>query len=58
MRASLAVSNLEVHGDAADAKITGVYDYVSKSGASSRQPASFLASFKRENGSWKISAVR
>ena len=58
MRASLAVSNLEVHGDAADARITGAYDYVSKSGSSSRQPASFLASFKRENGIWKLNAVR
>jgi stress response protein SCP2 len=58
MRASLAVSNLEVRGDAADARIIGAYDYVSKSGAASRQPASFLASFRRENGSWKLTAVR
>jgi serine/threonine-protein kinase len=58
MRASLSVNSLDVRGDAAEARITGAYDYVSKSGAASRQPASFLASFKRENGSWKLIAVR
>ena len=58
MRASLSVSGLEVRGDAADARITGAYDFVSTGGKATKQPVNFQASFKRENGAWKLTAVR
>jgi serine/threonine-protein kinase len=58
IHATLAVSGLTVNGDAADARITGSYDYISNSGQATKQAANFQASFKRENGVWKLAAVR
>jgi serine/threonine-protein kinase len=58
MNASLTVNALDVKGDAADARISGSYDFVSTSGKATRQPANFQASFRRENGVWRLVAVR
>jgi hypothetical protein len=58
MRASLSVSGLDLRGDAADARISGAYDFVSTDGKATRQPVSFQASFRRENGIWKLVSVR
>ena len=56
--ASLSASGLDVRGDAADARITGAYDYVTTGGKAQRQPVNFQASFRREGGSWRLIAVR
>lgn len=56
--ATLSMDGLDVRGDAADARVTGAYDYVTTAGKSTRQPVSFQAAFRREGGAWRLIAVR
>jgi serine/threonine protein kinase len=58
MRVGLSVGSLEVRGDAADAKLTGAYDYVTNAGKTERQPVSVQASFRHDAGGWKLTSVR
>jgi hypothetical protein len=58
IKVSLSVSNLDVKGDAADARLTGAYDYISSAGKSEHQPANFQATFLHDGGVWKLMSVR
>jgi len=58
MRVSFSLSSLDVQGDAADARLSGAYDYVTNAGKTDRQSVSILASFRRDATGWKLTSVR
>jgi hypothetical protein len=58
LHATLAVSDLQVVGAKADARLAGVYEYVTTAGATQRQPVAFRATLQRDGGAWKLMAVR
>jgi serine/threonine-protein kinase len=58
LRASFTLSNLDVSGGTADGRLNGVYEFVTSAGQRERSPVNFQASFRREGGSWVLSAVR
>jgi serine/threonine-protein kinase len=58
IHATLTASGLDVRGDAADARVSATYDYVTTAGKTMRDQVSFQASFRREGGAWRLIAVR
>lgn len=58
IRAHFTVSSLDIHGESADAKLTGTYDYVTTAGKTDQQSVSFQASFRHDSGVWKLTSVR
>jgi serine/threonine-protein kinase len=58
LRVTFALSALDVSGATAEGRLTGAYDYTATSGKAEHQPVSFRATFAREGGSWRITAVR
>ena len=59
VKAELSAQQLSVAGEAAEAQVTGTYLYLNTStGRQERQPVSFHASFKRQDGVWRIVQVR
>jgi hypothetical protein len=58
IRAHFNVGSLDVRSDVADARLTGTYDYVTAAGKSEQQSVSFQASFRHDNGVWKLTSVR
>src|SRR5262245_56350658 len=58
IHATLTASGLDVRGDAADARVSATYDYVTTAGKSMRGQDSLQASFRREGGAWRLIAVR
>ena len=57
LRVNLAINGLEVTGATADAKLVGVYDYITDAGKAAQQPVSFQASFRREGSTWQLVSV-
>ena len=58
MRASLTIDELQVTGDVASARILGQYRYVTGNARRQEtQPVAFHATFRRESGSWRLTAV-
>ena len=58
IRAHYSVGSLDIRGDAADAKLTGTYDYVTTAGKSEQQSVNVQASFRHDGGVWKLTSVR
>jgi serine/threonine-protein kinase len=58
LRAALAVSDLQVDGASAEARLTGTYEYVTTAGNTERRPVSFRATLRREGEAWKLMVVR
>jgi serine/threonine-protein kinase len=58
LRANLSVGGLEISGATAEARLSGVYEYVTNAGKTEQQRVSFQAGFKREGGSWELRTVR
>jgi serine/threonine-protein kinase len=58
LRASLTASDLTVSGATATARLVGTYDYVTSDGTSERRAVSFQAAFRRDDGAWRLTAVR
>ncbi|MDQ6831595.1 MAG: hypothetical protein M3081_22255, partial [Gemmatimonadota bacterium] len=60
IKASLALSSLDVNGNSAEGAVTGAYDYVdASSGRTEHRPVSFKISMRRaEGGAWRLTAVR
>jgi hypothetical protein len=59
LRTELSAQQLQIHGDTADAQVTGTYAYLNTStGRQERQPVSFQASFKKDGETWRIVQVR
>jgi len=56
--ASLSVAGLQIDGAAAEAQLTGSYNYVTTAGVTERRPVSFRAALRREGSSWTLVAVR
>jgi serine/threonine-protein kinase len=58
LKASLAVSSLQVDGGSAEARLTGVYDFVTTAGRAQSQQVSFQATLRRENVGWRFVSIR
>jgi hypothetical protein len=52
------VTNVEGTSTTAEARVSGAYQYERADGRTERQPVSFLASLRREGGSWRLVSVR
>lgn len=52
------VTNVEVSGASADARLVGAYEYVTTAGKTERQPVSFAATLRHEGNGWRLVAVR
>ena len=57
LKATLAVGNLQIDAASAEAQVAGSFDYVTTNGSSERRPVNFVATFRRERGSWVLAAV-
>ncbi|HEX7940311.1 MAG TPA: hypothetical protein VF488_00825, partial [Gemmatimonadaceae bacterium] len=58
LRADLTLSDLDVAGAAAQARVSGAYEFVGNDGKSQRQPITFQATFSRAGGTWQLTSVR
>jgi serine/threonine protein kinase len=58
LRATFALSSLDVAGATAEGKLTGSYDYLTREGKNERQAVSFQAAFRRDATGWKLASVR
>jgi hypothetical protein len=58
MNATFDIASLDLSGNSAVAQLTGVYDYVTKSGRQERQPVSLQATLQLVGDRWTLQAVR
>lgn len=58
LKATFALSSLDVNGTAAEGKLSGSYDYVTTAGKNEHQSVAFQASFRRDATGWKLASVR
>lgn len=58
LHTSLAVLSSTVNGNAAEAQLSGTYDYQTADGQSHHQEERFVATLRRDGGVWKLTAVR
>jgi hypothetical protein len=59
VNAELSVPQLQVSGPTADGVVSGSYTYLNTSnGKVTTQPVTFRATFRAENGKWRLVAVR
>ncbi len=60
MVATFEIASLDVNGATAMVRLTGLYEYVSRAGRTTRQPVSVEATLQRESGSerWRLQSVR
>lgn len=58
IEAALEIASLNVNGGTATARMTGAYHFVSRTGRSERQPASFEATLERDGDRWVLRRVR
>jgi hypothetical protein len=58
LRANLSVGGLEISGNSAEARLVGVYEFVTGAGKTERQQVGFQAVFRREAGSWELTSIR
>ena len=58
IQAALDIASLSVDGNTAVARVTGVYEFISRTGRAERQPASFEATFERDGDRWVLRRVR
>jgi len=52
------VTDVETNGNSADARLVGTYAYLTSEGKTERQPVSFSASLRYDNGAWRLTSVR
>jgi eukaryotic-like serine/threonine-protein kinase len=52
------VTNVELSGASADARLVGSYEYMTTAGKTERQPVSFAASLRHEGNGWRLVSVR
>ena len=57
LKATLNVGTLQVDGASAEAQVTGSFDYQTSNGSDERRPVNFVATLRREHGTWVIAAV-
>ena len=58
MNATFDIASLDVSGNSATARLTGTYDYVTKSGRTDRQPISLQATLQLDRDRWTLQTVR
>jgi len=59
LKATLTVSSVNVAGAAADATVTGVYEYDNAgTGRAERRPVTFRVTLARDASGWRINAIR
>jgi hypothetical protein len=58
MTANLQIDSFSTEADSAVARVTGAYEFVTRSGRSERQPASFQATFQKDGERWRLLTVR
>ena len=58
MTANLEIATFDAADSTAVARITGVYEFVTRAGRPERQPASFEATFTRDGDRWRMQTVR
>ena len=58
LQATLTMSNLQVDGNSAEARMAGTYDFVTGSGKAEHQPISLQAVLKRDANGWIFASVR
>ena len=58
MTATFQVASLDVSGSSAVARLTGLYEYVTRAGRSERQPVAFEATLRRDGERWTLQSVR
>ncbi len=58
IRARFNVASLDIRGEAADAKLTGTYDYVTTAGKTEQQSVTIQATFRHDSGVWRLTSVR
>ena len=52
------VTNVEVSGSSADARLVGSYEYTTTAGKAERQPVSFAATLRHDGNGWRLVSVR
>jgi serine/threonine-protein kinase len=52
------VTDVATHDNSADARLVGTYAYITSEGKTERQPVSFSASLRYDNGAWRLTSVR
>jgi serine/threonine protein kinase len=52
------VTNVELSGASADARLGGTYEYVTAAGKAERQPVSFAATLRHDGNAWRLVSVR
>lgn len=58
LRATLAITSLDVQSSTAEGRVEGKYDYINSAGKSDQTPVAFRASFRRDGTVWKLVSVR
>jgi serine/threonine protein kinase len=56
--ATLDLSALQITGNTAVGRLSGAYQYVTRTGRTETQPASFQATFQREGERWTLQSIR
>ena len=57
LHVTLGISGLDVNGSTAEAKLMGMYDYVTDGGKNTQQPVTFQAAFRRDGATWQLVSV-
>ena len=52
------VTNVELSGSSADARLVGSYEYTTTAGKAERQPVSFAATLRHDGSGWRLVSVR
>jgi eukaryotic-like serine/threonine-protein kinase len=52
------VTNVELSGSSADARLVGSYEYTTTTGKAERQPVSFAATLRHDGNGWRLVSVR
>jgi predicted Ser/Thr protein kinase len=58
LTATFEIASLDVDGDSAAARITGMYEYVSRTGRTERQPVAHQATLQRDGDRWRLQTIR
>lgn len=58
IRAVFTVSQLQVDGATAEAKLTGAYDFVTSNGRNEHQPLTLSATLRRDSSGWRFTAIK
>jgi hypothetical protein len=57
LRVTFRVTDLSLSGSTADARVSGSYEWTSSRGAE-QQPVSFIATLRKDAGTWRLLSVR